>query len=199
MTVNNMPETNKKTAYDYLDDLEFVYEAATFKGFGKIVLDKERFIEALANARAGVEASLEKARKIETRENKILEEAEKQAEHRLRETEEMIAKLNPVKEAELYALQIIEEAQEKAEQIRMEANEIKDSTIAHGEKVKNELINQGNQYIENVLRKTIMSFEEHKNQLNGSLNEYENLLINAYEEIYHMVNKQEDHTNQEAS
>lgn len=183
---------NNKNAFDFLDDLEYVYDASVLKMFGKCWVDKNRFIESITNARNALTLELEKARKIEIREQKIYEEAEKKKEEMIRETEEMIANLSPVKEAELYAQQIVEKAQEEAERIRMEALETRDNTISHGEKVKNELINQGHQFLENVLRRSLISFDENQKQLIDSLEAHREKMIVAYEEIAPMVNKEED-------
>lgn len=187
-----MKENNNKNAFDFLDDLEYVYDASVLKMFGKCWVDKNRFIEAITNARNALTLELEKARKIEIREQKIYEEAEKKKEEMIRETEEMIANLSPVKEAEMYAQQIVEKAQEEAERIRMEALETRDNTISHGEKVKNELINQGHQFLENVLRRSLISFDENQKQLIDSLEAHREKMIVAYEEIAPMVNKEED-------
>lgn len=187
-----MKENNNKNAFDFLDDLEYVYDASVLKMFGKCWVDKNRFIEAITNARNALTLELEKARKIEIREQKIYEEAEKKKEEMIRETEEMIANLSPVKEAEMYAQQIVEKAQEEAERIRMEALETRDNTISHGEKVKNELINQGHQFLENVLRRSLISFDENQKQLIDSLEAHREKMIVAYEEIAPMINKEED-------
>lgn len=187
-----MKESNNKNAFEYLDDLEYVYDASVLKAFGKCWIDKNRFIEAITNARNALELELEKARKIEVREQKIYEEAERKSEEKIRETEEMIANLHPVKEAELYAQQIVEKAQEEAERIRMEALETRDNTISHGEKVKNELINQGHAFIESVLKRSLISFDDNQKLLINSLEEHRDKLITAYEEIAPMVNNNKD-------
>lgn len=179
--------TNEKNAFEYLDDLEYVYEASVLKAFGKCWIDKERFITAITNSRNALTEELEKARKIEVREQKIYEEAERKKEEMIRDTEEMIANLNPVKEAELFAQQIIEKAQEEADRIKVEALETRDNTISHGEKVKNELINQGHEFIKNSLEGSLITFEENQKLLFDSLETHREKLIVAYEEILPMV------------
>lgn len=187
-----MKDTNTKNAFDFLDDLEYIYDASVLKMFNKCWIDKNRFIEAISNARNAVTVELEKSRKIEIREQKIYEEAEKKKEELIRDAEEMIANLSPVQEAEMYAKQIVEKAQEEADRIRMEALETKENTISHGEKVKNELINQGHQFIENVLRQSLISFDENQKHLIDSLESHREKMIVAYEEISPMVNNKEE-------
>ena len=191
-----MKENNTKNAFEYLDDLEYVYDASVFKAFGKCWIDKNRFVEAITNARDALTQELEKARKIEIREQKIYEEAEKKKEEMIRETEEMIANLDPVKEAELFAQQIVEKAQEEAERIHMEALETRDNTISHGEKVKNELINQGHQFLENVLKNSLITYEENQKLLFESLESHREKLIVAYEEIAPIVKADNEETPQ---
>lgn len=183
---------NQKTVYDYLDDLEYVHTASTIKFMGKCVIDSRYFNEALNNARAAVEERLEKARKIEVREQKIYEEAERKSEGIVREVMESIEKMDPVREAEEMAKQIIENAKNNAEQIERQAVETSEGIIQHGEKVKNELIHQGHEFLERVLKSSIEHFDSFQNQLVPSLQAHKEKLVIAYEEITPMVQKEKE-------
>ena len=190
---------NQKTVYDYLDDLEYVQTASTIKFMGKCVIDSKYFNEALNNARAAIEERLEKARKIEVREQKIYEEAERKSEGIVREVMESIEKMDPVCEAEEMAKQILENAKKRAEQIERQAMETSDGIIQHGEKVKNELINQGHEFLERVLKSSIDHFDAFQNQLVPSLQAHKEKLVIAYEEITPMVQKEKEVESEEES
>lgn len=195
-----MKENNVKNAFEYLDDAEYIIKTASFNLMGKSLVDHKKLSECIVNAREATEKLREKSLKIEMREQRIYEEAEKKCDLMIQETQEQIGNMNTVKEAEAYAFKLVEQAQENAEQIKMEALEIRNNTITHGEKVKNELINQGYQYVESAIEQLIKlvnentgniskMFEENQASLSEGIQMQLEKLNTDYEEIKQMVNK----------
>lgn len=82
----------------------------------------------------------------------MFQETKSQCEAMVKEANDFIQSLDPVREAQRLAAEILQEAQQKAQETMHEGEMIRNEMIQHGERVRNQYISQGHDYVSGLFQ-----------------------------------------------
>ncbi|HHW66783.1 ATPase [Defluviitalea raffinosedens] len=159
-----------------LDVMEDILDSSSAVPFtGKVMVDKDELLEIITDIRLKLPNEIKQSKWVIEERNKILIDAQKEAESIMKEADERIAKLvdeNEItKRAYEQAEEIIEHAKENSKQMRLGAIDYADeilSLVENNIKQALEKIHKETSELENSLGQTINTIYENRQELKGN-------------------------------
>ncbi|NLK97071.1 hypothetical protein [Defluviitalea saccharophila] len=159
-----------------LDVMEDILDGSSTVPFtGKVMVDKDELLEIITDIRLKLPNEIKQSKWVIEERNKILIDAQKEAEGIMKEADERIAKLvdeNEItKRAYEQAEEIIETAKQNSRQMRLGAIDYADeilSLVENNIKQTLEKIHKETSELENSLGQTINTIYENRQELKGN-------------------------------
>lgn len=164
------------TVYDLLEELEAVLDQSRGVPFSnnKVTVDKEELYEIITEIKLHLPNEIKQSKWVIEERNKILIDAQKEADEIIKNAEERMNKLideNEVtKRAYEQAAIIVENSRKSAKEMRLGATEYADGVLALAEnqlKEMMDIIHQENIHTENFFNETLDIIYENRQELRG--------------------------------
>ncbi len=167
------------TVFKLLEELEDILDESRAVPFSnKIAVNKEEIYEIIAEIRLGLPDDIKQSKFIVSERNRILLDAQKEAEEILEAANDKIAKLidehEISRQAYEHSNQILDNAKKNAKQMRIAANEYADEVLALAEtKLKDmmETLRSESIDIDNFFNNSLNVIYENRQELRGINNE----------------------------
>ncbi len=164
-----------ETVLQLLDELEAVLDQSRAVPFSnKVTVDKEELYDIITEIRMRLPNEIKQSKWVIEERNKILIDAQKEADEIIKNAEERLSKMvdeNEVtKMAYEQAAAIIENSKKTSKEMRLGANEYADEVLALAEKRLKEMmdiIHQENVHTENFFNETLDIIFENRQELRG--------------------------------